>query len=325
MSGLKNYRMEIIKEEKKDLRLSYSGISTYNECPWRYNLKYNLKIRTNQISALPLIIGSAVHVVVQEWLKAIYNVNEREGLKIKIAERVVEEIKKIILEEKKKFPDSKLPFTKEELKEQSEKYIDILYLLRNRRRKYFPLKGWELVGIELPLEHIYEHNNNKIVYNGFIDVVLKSKQNKYYVMDIKTSAHGWNDYKKKDPNVKSQVHFYKHFYSQQYNIPIEQMEVSYFIIKRDPRVFEDMAPKYFQEFTPAQAKLSIKKTLNQLNVFMDNVFSETPKYPKIAEACRFCDYKDSMHCNPNERISMVELSKQVFIENTRLKNVKKQK
>lgn len=293
------------------IKLSYSGLSSYINCPFAYYLRYNKKIKYD-FPNISLIFGRATHLLIQEWLTVIFTKSEKEGMKIKFKERYLELIKQELQLEKDKYGDITPYFTKEIVNEYYNDYLEGLYYLRNKRSKFFKLKGMELVGIEKELNFEYEHNNNKIIFTGFIDVILKNKNTgQYYILDIKTSKSGWKDeYEKKDPIKRAQVLFYKHFYSTQYNIDQDDIKVYFLIIKRKPYVSEDFPTKYIQEFSPPQSKITVKKSLNYINDFMDNVLSSDPYFPKNADGCKFCVYKETEHCNKSERIPLIEIKKE---------------
>lgn len=293
------------------IKLSYSGLSTYINCPFAYYLRYNKKIKYD-LPNISLIFGRATHVLIQEWLTAIYNKSEKEGLKIKFKERFLELIKQELQMEKDKYGDITPYFTKEIVNEYYQDYLEGLYYLRNKRSSYFKLKGMQLVGIEHELKFEYEHNNKKIIFIGFIDVILKNKNTgQYYIIDIKTSKSGWRpEYEKKDPVKRAQVLFYKHFYSSQFNIDQDKIKVYFLIIKRKPFVSDEFTTKYIQEFVPPQSNITVNKSLKYLDTFIDNVLFDDPYFPKNADGCRFCVYKETEHCNKSERIPLIEIQKE---------------
>ena len=52
-------------------RISYSQISMYNECPYRWKLNYVDKVSVRE-SNIYLIFGSAMHAVLQTYLNIMY-------------------------------------------------------------------------------------------------------------------------------------------------------------------------------------------------------------------------------------------------------------
>ena len=62
--------------------------------------------------------------------------------------------------------------TKEELAEFLEDGIKILDFLRKNRKAYFNIKGWHLVGIEIPILLTPNSDYPNTLYKGFLDLVL---------------------------------------------------------------------------------------------------------------------------------------------------------
>ena len=93
--------------------------------------------------------------------------------------------------------------------------VEILKFIRKKRAQYFSKKGYELIGIEVPID--YDMPNN-IKFIGYIDVVIRDTvRDVIKIYDIKTSTMGWNKYMKADKNKTDQLLLYKQFYSKKYN------------------------------------------------------------------------------------------------------------
>lgn len=307
-------------ENKEELhKLSHSKLATFNSCPWKYKLKYIDKIKLSKPS-IHAIFGTVTHKVIQEWLTVIYTKSEKEGMKINFRELFKDYLKEeLIKESEKEGINLKEYFTKEQILDFYEGTINLLYYLRKKRSSYFTLKGWELVGVEIPLECEYEHNGKTILFGGFIDLILKNKKtNVYEIIDLKTSKSGWYDSQKKDPMKKAQVHFYKHFYSKQFNVSIDKIKVYFLILKREPYVFQDMPLKYISKFVPAAGTVSVKKSLKIINNYINNIFKDDTSYIKIDTDCRFCEYNSNNYCNKSERITLIDLQKSLIINNKKV-------
>ena len=135
------------------------------------------------------------------------------------------------------------------------------------------------------------------------EVILDEVSNTIKIYDIKTSTKGWNKWMKKDENKTQQLLLYKQFYSKQYNHPIENIEVEYFIVKR--KLWEEalFPQKRVQKFVPASGKPSMNKVAKRLNIFLNDAFTDEgeKKNDMIAtpskKACRFCEFKNTEHCS----------------------------
>mgnify|MGYP001451301645 CR=1 FL=1 len=280
-------------------KISYSQLSMYNECPQRWKLNYvdDLSIRESNIH---LIFGTAMHEVLQKYLEVIYYDSAKNAdmlnLEEMLRDKLIEQFK--IAEQE----DGKAPCTKEDLQEFFQDGVAIIDFVRKKRGDYFQKRQYELVGCEVPIEVMLEKDIKMV---GYLDVVLKHKPtDTITIIDIKTSTRGWNKWMKADKNKTQQLLLYKQFYSKQYNHPIENIDVEYFIVKRKLWENTDFPQKRVQKFVPASGKPSINKVMNGLNLFLENAFDDKGEYrtDKIfalpsKKACRFCEFNQTKYCS----------------------------
>ena len=178
----------------------------------------------------------------------------------------------------------------------------ILDFFKKRRQNYFSKKGYELKGIEVPINH---NLSDKMKFIGYVDVLLYDKiRDKYKIIDIKTSTMGWNKYQKADKNKTDQLLLYKNFWGLENNISLDKIEVEYFIVKRKLYEKVDFPQRRVQTFTPANGKPSINKVVNNVNRFVEDCFIDDKhnlqanfmKNPS-KKNCRFCEFNQTEHCD----------------------------
>ena len=178
----------------------------------------------------------------------------------------------------------------------------ILDWFKKKRQNYFSKKGYELVGIEVPINYDLP---NDIKFIGYIDVLLYDKlRDRYKIIDIKTSTMGWNKYMKADKNKTDQLLLYKQFYGAQHDIPLDKIDVEYFIVKRKLYDKVDFPQRRIQTFSPANGKPSINKVNNNLDTFIKESFKDGDynlnhdfiKRPS-KKNCRFCEFNQTEHCD----------------------------
>ena len=280
-------------------KISYSQLSLYNNCPHQWKLRYIDKI-TESESNIHLIFGTAMHEVIQTYLEVMYNDSVKNAdmlnLEKMLRDKLIEQFK--IAEE----TDGKPPCTKEEINEFFQDGVEILDFVKKRRNDYFQKRQYELVGCEVPIE-VDLQKNIKIV--GYLDIVLKHiPTDTITIFDIKTSTRGWNKWMKADKNKTQQLLLYKQFYSKQYNVPIENINVEYFIVKRKLWENTDFPQKRVQKFVPASGKPSINKVMSGLDIFLNNAFDENGEYNTTKvfalpskKACRFCEFNQTEYCS----------------------------
>ena len=281
-------------------RISYSQYSQWDVCPHKWKLNYIDKLSefTDNIHTL---FGTSMHEVLQTYLTVMYNDT------IKMADALP--LEKMLLHRMKyNYTNAMEKNGGEVICEQSDMEefykhgLSILDWFKKRRQNYFSKKGYELVGIETPINYDLP---NDIKFIGYIDVLLYDKvRDRYKIIDIKTSTMGWNKYMKADKNKTDQLLLYKQFYGAQHDIPLDKIDVEYFIVKRKLYEKVDFPQRRVQTFSPANGKPSINKVVNNLNQFLqesfiDGEYNMEHTYIKrpSKKNCRFCEFNQTEHCD----------------------------
>ena len=281
-------------------RISYSQYSQWDVCPHKWKLNYIDKLSefTDNIHTL---FGTSMHEVLQTYLTVMYNDT------IKMADALP--LEKMLLHRMKyNYTNAMEKNGGEVICEQSDMEefykhgLSILDWFKKRRQNYFSKKGYELVGIEVPINYDLP---NDIKFIGYIDVLLYDKiRDRYKIIDIKTSTMGWNKYMKADKNKTDQLLLYKQFYGAQHDIPLDKIDVEYFIVKRKLYEKVDFPQRRVQTFSPANGKPSINKVVNNLNQFLQESFIDgeyNMKHTYIKRPskknCRFCEFNQTEHCD----------------------------
>ena len=177
--------------------------------------------------------------------------------------------------------------------------ISNIEFFKKRRSKYFTKRDKYLVGCEVPIIIQPDKKLNNVMYMGYLDLVLYDEwEDKFYIYDIKTSTKGWGDWAKKDEIKHFQLVLYKKFFSEQYGVPLDKIEVEFFIVKRKVPKFSDFAISRIQIFKPASGKVKINKATKFMNSFISEAFNksghkDSVHLPKPGNGCRFCPYADN--------------------------------
>jgi hypothetical protein len=98
---------------------------------------------------------------------------------------------------------------------------------------------------------------------------------------------------------------YKKYFAQQFNIPIDDVEIEFFIVKRKVWEQSDFPTSRIQEFKPASGKVKLSKAYNAINKFINEAFNDNGTHNTVkhlpnpsAFNCRFCVFKDNEElCN----------------------------
>jgi hypothetical protein len=141
---------------------------------------------------------------------------------------------------------------------------------------------------------------------GYLDVVMyNEKTDTFKIIDIKTSTRGWRDQDKKNEDKQFQLLLYKQYFSEQYNIPLDKIEIEFFIVKRKVLDWDDeklMSPHQsyrVQTFTPPSGKIKLNRANTAVNDFIYQCFKPSGEikelaYPKSPSKwnCNFCPYSE---------------------------------
>ena len=281
--------------------ISYSQISMYSQCPKKWALQYRdgHKVREQNIH---MTFGTALHETLQMYLDVMYNESgvaaDKLDLEGDFETRLREEYSKAYkTNNNSHFSDAVT------LREFYSDGVEIINYLRKNRGKYFSKRGWWLVGCEVPIVIAPNPRLSRVKYMGFLDVVMYNENtNKFIIIDIKTSTRGWNDKAKKDKSKQHQLVLYKKFFAQQYNVPIDDIDIEFFIVKRKLYESQDFVIKRIQQFRPPSGKTSVNRATKSLNEFLDNCFTsegynekDMPETPN--NNCKWCPYFKTHLCS----------------------------
>ena len=98
----------------------------------------------------------------------------------------------------------------------------------------------------------------------------------------------------------SQLIIYKEYYAKQYNVPVDNIDVEFMILKR--RLFESSAfpQKRIQKIVPASGTVTRKRVRTSIENFIDNALDDDGEYVvkeydanPSKKACRWCEFKDN--------------------------------
>ena len=285
--------------------ISYSQMSIFRGCPHRWKLQYKDKIK-RFTSSIHTVFGTAIHEVMQHYLDVAYD----KSFAVADREINMEEFfqEKFIGEYQNQYKKNKnLHFSSaEEMREFFEDGVGILNWFKKKRSRYFSKRGWHLVGCEIPLVIAPNKMYNNILYAGFLDVVMYHEETETFkIIDIKTSTRGWRDQDKKNEDKQYQLLLYKQYFSEQYGIPLDKIEIEFFIVKRKVMDWDDekiMSPHQayrVQQFSPPSGKIKLGRAKKAINNFVNECFNSNGdikdiEYPKSPSKwnCNFCPYKE---------------------------------
>lgn len=280
--------------------VSFSQLSLYCSCPSRWNRFYRLNEVPDQPN-INLSFGTGFHETIQEWLQFYYENTLKAAMAFDIEASLLEHFRSAYAKDKARA--GKDFTTPAEMQEYYEDGCAILEFFRKNIKKYFDKKRdgsiW-YVGSEIP---IYYNLKGKAYYKGFVDALVYNElEDRWLIIDFKTSRAGWAQSTKVDFLKTSQVVLYKKFLSEQFNIPIDNIDVEYLIVKRkvpEDAEFPAMRQRV-QIFSPANKKPSINKAYALVESFLQGALNEDGTYRDrdyetngSVSNCKYCVFKNN--------------------------------
>ena len=252
----------------KEKKISFSELKAWWDCPFRRKLLYEDRIREFS-SSIHTCFGTAVHNVAEGLLTNKVSSPLPELLKEEFQKElkknnveVEEEDFNTFYDQGKILVDKILPFMKKEF------------------------KNYSTINAEEKLYEKIEDSDYK--FKGFIDLIIKTEDGKYHIIDWKTTSWGWDSRKKTDPKINYQLTLYKHFYAKKYNIDPKDIETYFVLMKRTVN-------KNHLELLRVTS--GDKKTKNALNILHKALYNiEKDFHIKNKLSCRFCEFKKTEYC-----------------------------
>ena len=145
---------------------------------------------------------------------------------------------------------------------------------------------YEVVSAE---ELLYEDiEESDLKYKGYIDLVLKTPDGKYHVIDWKSCSWGWNARKRSDPMITYQLTFYKYFYAKKHGLDPKDVETHFALLKRTAK------QNNVEIFRVTSVQIKTNNALNFLNKAIYNI--QKDKHVKNRLSCSRCDFYKTEHC-----------------------------
>jgi hypothetical protein len=255
--------------------VSYSEIKIWNECPYKHKLIYIDGIAGFEGNEYTCF-GTALHSVCEFGVAGVldkedfgehFNVifeNELEALppKVERREKLIEQMRhqaepiytKVLGELKRMFPE---------------------YEVHQAEEKLF--------------EPITEFTADTCEFKGFIDLVIKTPDGKYHIIDWKTCSWGWDQQKKSDRMTTYQLTLYKKFWCQKHNIDPSMVETYFGLLKRTAK------DKNVEIFRVTSGP---RKTQNATD-FLIKAVTAIHRGIKIKNrmSCRYCEFNKTENCS----------------------------
>ena len=266
-------QLEIECPSSPQKKISYSEFKNWTECPYRHKLIYIDKLpyfSGNEYTAF----GTAIHKACEEKIP-----NKEVDAYLVFQDSFLEELK-ILKEENHKFNNNLVT----DMRYQARAICDNIFSSVLEQFGVF-----QVVSIEEPLlEEITDFESYGRKFKGFIDLVIKTQDGKYHIIDWKTCSWGWDSKKKSDKIVNYQLTMYKHFFSKKHNINPKNIETYFALLKRTAK------KNNVEIFRTTSGE---KKTNNCLSMLEKSVIN-IEKGVKIKNrlSCKYCKFYKTENC-----------------------------
>ena len=153
--------------------------------------------------------------------------------------------------------------------------------------KYF--EDYEVFSVEEKLfEKINDFSLDKYKFKGYIDLVVKTADGKYHIIDWKTCSWGWDRDKRNSKLVTYQLTLYKKFFCQKHNIEPNLVETHFALLKRTAK--KDNVEIF-------RVTSGSRKTANATDLLRKALKSiENKMFMKNRLSCKNCEFKKTELC-----------------------------
>ena len=272
---LKNHEQEEERQESKRVqKISYSELKIWAECSHKHKLIYLdgiKKFQGNEYTAF----GTALHYVCENVVV--------DSAKVKIAQNLFQEK---FLEELTSLKKTGFEFNAKLVTDMRTQGNTIVEFVLPELNNYF--EEYEVVSVEEPIYEPITNFETDYKFKGFIDLVLKTPDGKYHIIDWKTCSWGWDMKKRSDKLVTYQLTLYKNFYALKYNIDVSDIETHFALLKRTAK--KDRV----EIFRVTSGNRKMKNALDLLEKAIINIDSANSYKNRMS--CKYCEFYKTEHC-----------------------------
>ena len=251
--------------------ISFSELKTWAECPFKHKLKYIDGISGFTGNAFTAF-GTAIHDVCEHIAKEELAPEEYDN-HFDLA--FLCELKK--LDDK---PDNQLIV---QMRQQGKAISPSVF---PQLKEHFG--EYEVFSTEEMLYEPIDELTYKWNLKGFIDLVIKTEDGKYHILDWKSCSWGWDAKRRSEKLVTYQLTLYKKFFCKKHNIEPDLVETHFGLLKRTAK------ENKVEIFRVTSGK---RKTTNATKLLTDGCRTIKAKnFVKNRNSCSKCDFSKTEHC-----------------------------
>jgi len=255
------------------MHISYSELKLWAECSWKHKLVYKDKIKKfvgNEYTAF----GRALHTLCEHTIENKIQEEDHDDFFEVVFEKELMDLmsKDVELNEK---------MTNDMLDQAKKISPQIIPQVVKSFSNYEVFSVEERLYLDIP-----EFDNCK--FKGFIDLVLKTDDGKYHIIDWKTCSWGWDAKKRSDKYITYQLTLYKKFFCIKHKIDPKLVETHFALLKRTAK--KDNVEIFRVTSGP-------RKLQNATDLLIKGVkIIQSGKSFKNRSSCSYCEFKNTEHC-----------------------------
>jgi len=150
-------------------------------------------------------------------------------------------------------------------------------------------EDYEVVSTEEKLyEPMGDMTTEEYNFKGYIDLVVRTTDGKYHIIDWKTCSWGWDSRKKSEKMITYQLTLYKHYFAKKHGIDPSMIETHFALLKRTAK--KDRV----EIFRVTSGQRKTENALNLLKKALYNIVAS--KHIKNRLSCNRCEFYKTKHC-----------------------------
>lgn len=257
------------------MHISYSELKQWAECPWKHKLVYRDRIKKfmgNEYTAF----GRALHLLCENLIEEkIQDEEQDDFFELAFEKEIMDLMAKEVDLNEKMINDmiEQARNISPKIVPQVVKYFDNYEVFSVEERLMLPIKELKDLGYE---------------FKGYIDLVLKTEDGKYHIIDWKTCSWGWDAKKRSDKYITYQLTLYKKFFCEKHNIDPKLVETHFALLKRTAK------KDHVEIFRVTSGPRKIQNATDLLVKGVRTINSGV--HFKNRNSCGYCEFKNTKHC-----------------------------
>ena len=251
--------------------ISFSALKNWDFCPFYHKLTYIDRIKIFKGNVYTAF-GTALHETCEKL-----TLNESLDYKKCFNQSFKDEISKL---DDINESDAILV---EEMKKQG---LELASMVLEALSIKFP--GYKVFSAEEEIVEPILEAPGEYDYKGYLDLVIKTPDGKYHIIDWKSCSWGWDIEKKTDRITTYQLTYYKNFFCAKHDIEPTKVETYFGLLKRTA------TKNKIEIFRVSSGPRKIKNALNILNKALYNI--NNSNHPKNRLKCQKCEFNKTEWC-----------------------------